>query len=216
MNFGEQLRTLRTKQGLGVNQLALKSGVSASQISRLENGKKGLPKLETLKKLAQGLHVNENEFIEMVSFQNGNKHPSNVFPYNHEKVISIPVVGTIKCGPDGLAMYDNNGFESVSKDDLESGEDYFWLITSGDSMIGDHIQAGDYALIQKTQAFENGDICAVIVDGEEGTLKHVNKEDNMITLSASNPNYPPRVFVGEKMNEVYIAGKLIETKHKFN
>lgn len=82
-------------------------------------------------------------------------------------------------------------------------------------MIGDFIRDGDYALIEKTQSFDNGDICAVIVDGEEGTLKHVTKTRDSIVLTASNSVYPPRVFVGDKMNDIYIAGKLIEIKHKF-
>lgn len=65
MDFGQKLRQLREQQGLGVNQLAMQSGVSASQISRIENGKKNVPKLETLKKLANGLHINEPDFIAL-------------------------------------------------------------------------------------------------------------------------------------------------------
>ena len=38
MEFGEKLKELRSSRGVGVNQLELKSGVSASQISRFEKG----------------------------------------------------------------------------------------------------------------------------------------------------------------------------------
>lgn len=57
MSFGTELRKLRLAQGMGVNKLAMDSGVSASQISRFENGKKINPKPETLKKLAKGLKM---------------------------------------------------------------------------------------------------------------------------------------------------------------
>lgn len=36
MSFGENLKKFREEKQLGVNQLALKSGVSAAQISRFE------------------------------------------------------------------------------------------------------------------------------------------------------------------------------------
>lgn len=215
LEFGQQLRQLRGQRGLGVNQLAMQSGVSASQISRIENGKKNIPKLDTLKKLAKGLHINETELISIAGLNNSSQIPKNAIPFEENNTVKIPVVGTIKCGPNGFAMEDHQGYEPASLQDINSDEEYFWLRTTGDSMIGDYIRDGDYALIQRTNGFENGDICAVIVDGEEGTLKHVTKNENSIVLSASNPAYAPRVFVGEEMQKIYIAGKLIEIKHKY-
>ena len=40
MDFGSRLKELRLAKKYGVNQLALKSGVSSAQISRYENGKR--------------------------------------------------------------------------------------------------------------------------------------------------------------------------------
>lgn len=62
MEFGEKLKELRLSKGLGVNQLALKSGVSASQISRFENGERKDPTFETVKKLSQALGVSTSYF----------------------------------------------------------------------------------------------------------------------------------------------------------
>jgi transcriptional regulator with XRE-family HTH domain len=64
MEFGEKLKALRTSKGFGVNQLALKSGVSASQISRFEKGERKDPTLETLKKLSIALGVSISYFEE--------------------------------------------------------------------------------------------------------------------------------------------------------
>ena len=64
MEFGEKLKELRTSRGLGVNQLALKSGVSASQISRFEKGERKDPTLEALKKLSVALGVSISYFEE--------------------------------------------------------------------------------------------------------------------------------------------------------
>ena len=57
MSFGENLKKFREEKQLGVNQLALKSGVSAAQISRFENGKRKTPHVDTAKKLAKALSV---------------------------------------------------------------------------------------------------------------------------------------------------------------
>lgn len=61
MTFGEKLKQIRESKGLGVNQLALKSGVNASQISRFENGKRKDPQMDTVKKLAKALDVSISE-----------------------------------------------------------------------------------------------------------------------------------------------------------
>lgn len=62
MSFREQLRRLRKKQGLKVVELAKKSGVSPSYLSMLENGLlKNDPTEETIRKIEQGLGVEEGE-----------------------------------------------------------------------------------------------------------------------------------------------------------
>lgn len=72
MDFGSRLKELREEKHFGVNQLALKSGVSAAQISRFENGKRKDPQIETVKKLAKALDVSITELIG--SDSDPNKH----------------------------------------------------------------------------------------------------------------------------------------------
>lgn len=64
MDFGVKLKQLRESKGFGVNQLAQKSGVNASQISRFENGQRKEPTLETVKKLSNALGVSVSYFTE--------------------------------------------------------------------------------------------------------------------------------------------------------
>ncbi|MFD2306457.1 helix-turn-helix domain-containing protein [Enterococcus termitis] len=64
MDFGERLKHLRESKELGVNQLALKSGVNASNISRLENGERKDPTFKTVKKLAKALGVSVSYFAD--------------------------------------------------------------------------------------------------------------------------------------------------------
>lgn len=62
------LRQMRELRGLGVNQLALKSGVSNAEISRIENGKRKRPHPDTLTKLATALNVPVEEFYRRLGY----------------------------------------------------------------------------------------------------------------------------------------------------
>jgi HTH-type transcriptional regulator, competence development regulator len=66
--FGEFIKKIREEKGLGVNQLAQYSDVSSAQISRIENGKRGIPKAETINKLAKGLKVDPNKLMEVAGY----------------------------------------------------------------------------------------------------------------------------------------------------
>ncbi|OLP65252.1 HTH-type transcriptional repressor RghR [Bacillus pumilus] len=68
MNFGAYLRAMREEKKLSVNQLAMYSEVSAAGISRIENGKRGIPKPPTIKKLAGALKVPYEEMMHAAGY----------------------------------------------------------------------------------------------------------------------------------------------------
>lgn len=67
-DFGNYIKTHRLQKGLGVNQLAHYSGVSAAQISRIETGKRGVPKPDTIKKLSKALKVDYAELMKVAGY----------------------------------------------------------------------------------------------------------------------------------------------------
>jgi len=209
--YGSRIRDLRKNYGYTQGTLAEKLSVSEKTIGAWEREDR-TPPLDKLLTLSKMFNVTTDYIL---GSQSKNERPDNIYPTSNTEFVNIPVIGTIKAGMGGLAFEDYQGISSTSKSDIKSGEEYFWLIVSGDSMLGDGIYDGDYALIQRTPLFDNGDICAVIVDEEEGTLKHVTRSDNSIILTASNPKYQPRIFSGRDMSELIIAGRLVETKRKY-
>lgn len=120
------------------------------------------------------------------------------------EMVNIPIVGRISCGNGSVAYENVEGYESVPKEWVTGG-DHFFLRAKGDSMIGARIHEGDLLLIRKQDTVENGEIAAVIINGEEAVLKRVYKHDGMIVLHSENPNYPPKFC---PPNEVRIIGKL--------
>ena len=55
--FGEKLRKLRKEKGFSIRKLSELSGVAHSYLSQVETGKRGIPKVETLEKIATGLNI---------------------------------------------------------------------------------------------------------------------------------------------------------------
>lgn len=81
----------------------------------------------------------------------------------------------------------------------------FTLICKGDSMTGARICDGDTVCVKAQETVESGQIAAVSVD-EELRLARVYYIDNGLVLQPQNSEYPPLVFLGDKMAHVNILG----------
>lgn len=124
----------------------------------------------------------------------------------------IPIVGTVKCGPNGLAFEYIEGYVFV--DENITGEAIAFRC-KGDSMKDIGIADGDIAIVRKQCDVENGELAVVIINGDEGTLKRIRHHDGILVLEAANQEYPPRIFAGEEINIVKIVGKVLEVRKKF-
>lgn len=109
IDFGTYLKSIRENKKMSINQLAIKSGISNAQISRIENGLRGVPKADTIQKLADAL---ETSFVELMV----------VAGYWDEDDLLEPIgsggAGTIKETPSDYA----NEKEFLSKIDLSDEE----------------------------------------------------------------------------------------------
>lgn len=66
--FGDYMKQLRESQGLTINQLASAAGISGSQISRIENGLRGVPKPTTLRKIAEATGIAYEELMDHAGY----------------------------------------------------------------------------------------------------------------------------------------------------
>jgi transcriptional regulator with XRE-family HTH domain len=82
--FGTYLKKARKEKGYSVNQLALYSDVSSSQISRIENGLRGVPKPETIEKLAKGLKMPYEELMKFAGYIEDGSDLNKYFPEDSE------------------------------------------------------------------------------------------------------------------------------------
>jgi len=125
------------------------------------------------------------------------------------KTIQIPVLGSIACGEPILAEENIVEYREVFADNLPSG-DLFFLKAKGDSMEP-RIPDGSYVLIRQQPDVENGQIAAVLVNGDtEATLKRVRKLGDSVLLEAINEEYAP--YLINENNPARIIGKAVKVE----
>jgi repressor LexA len=123
----------------------------------------------------------------------------------------IPVIGRIAAGSPIEALETETESLPLSKSFLGSN-DYFALKVEGDSMIEAGINTGDYVIIRKANAAENGKIVVALIDDHEATLKRMRKKGQSIALESANPAYETKIYNPER---VKIQGVLASLYRKF-
>lgn len=106
---------------------------------------------------------------------------------------TVPVLGRVAAGVPILAQTDElMEFVSLPADRARGGEVYM-LRVSGESMTGDGILDGDHVVVAVDPRPAPGSIAVVLI-GEEATVKHVYYERGALRLKSSNPDFPDQVY----------------------
>ncbi|TJY30621.1 helix-turn-helix domain-containing protein [Leuconostoc mesenteroides] len=66
--FGANIKAIRESKGYSVRQVAMWADLNPSTVSMLENGKRNIPKISTIEKLAHGLREPVNNIIELAGY----------------------------------------------------------------------------------------------------------------------------------------------------
>jgi repressor LexA len=117
--------------------------------------------------------------------------------------LMLPVAGTIRAGKPVLAREEIDAHIMVDKS-LFPHQESFCLKVNGDSMIDAGILDGDYVIVRPQKTIENGEI-AVVLLGDEATVKRVYREKKKIILKPENKDMKP---TEHNANEVIIIGKV--------
>lgn len=189
--LNEVMTALRKQAGMSQQVLADKLGVTRSAIGMYETDQRE-PNLDTLKALADIFGV---DLDTLAGRDRERALPSNVTPM--EEMGQVPLLGRIACGTPILA--EENIEEYVDLPRRIKAD--FALECKGDSMVGADIRNGDVVYIRAQPEVENGQIAAVLVDGDEATLKRLYFDGRTVQLVAENPSYAPMVFTGEEISK---------------
>lgn len=204
--FSQRLKALRKERSLTQKDLAALLEMSQQAIAKWESGR-STPDPSTLARLAGLLDVSADCLLGVETMQP--VVPAGAVGLYNES--PVPVVGTVRAGYGALAFEEDYGTELAP---VKDPANYFYLIVKGDSMEP-RIHDGDYALVRRQSTLDNGDLGVMVFGEGEGTLKRYVQRGNAVILQPFNPDYQPLVIRGEDLDQLYIAGKVVETKTKW-
>lgn len=196
--FGENLRKLRREKKLTQTELAEILCVSSGTIAMWETSKRN-PDFSLIIKIAEFFNVSVDSLLGNASLKKG---------------IQIPVLGSIPAGIPLEAITDILDYEEIPEKMAKSGE-YFALKVKGDSMAP-KILNGDIVIIRKQEDAESGNVCVVMVNGYDATLKEIKKDTAGIWVLPYNPNsdFKPTFYSKKEIEElpVRIIGVAVEIR----
>lgn len=203
--FGDKLRQAMEKAEMNATELSEKTGISKSAISRYLSGGY-IAKQRNLLKLSRALHVDPKFlFSDAVEELDANL-----------KVYRIPIVGKVVAGTPIDAIENITDYIRVTNPAAADGS-YYALHVTGASMEPE-MREGDLVIVHKQDYFDSGDICIVLVNGNEATVKKVIKSDQGITLIGFNATvYPPHFYNARQVEElpVRVIGKVKQVRRSY-
>ena len=109
----------------------------------------------------------------------------------HASATELPLLGQVAAG---VPIEAGTSQETIAvPDDLipRRGSSYV-LRVRGDSMIDEHIQDGDFVVVNSRNTAENGEMVIALIDGTSATVKKFYREPGgWIRLQPANENVPP-------------------------
>ena len=119
--------------------------------------------------------------------------------------VKIPLIGDVAAGIATTAIQNYEEMVPLIDRWVIQQKDTFALRVTGDSMINAGIDIGDIVIVHRQETVENGDIAIVLI-GEEATMKEVMFMGNDILLISKNTKYEPIQMSPE---DIMINGKVI-------
>lgn len=203
-----RLKELRRVKGIRQNEIAELLHISQGAVSQWESGRTNMD-YQYAKTLADYFGVTVDYLLG----------DSNTFTGNELKKEPggrIPVVGAIRAGIPITAIEDVEDWEEIPAA-MARGGDYIALRVRGSSMEP-KIYDGDIAIIRRQETVENGQVAAILINGDEATIKKVKRTPDGIMLIAFNADvYEPHFYSNQEIENlpVRIYGRLVEVRRKF-
>lgn len=184
------IKDLRIKKNITIEELAKRTHIAKSTLSRYESGQREFP-VNDLGKYADVL----NTTVEFLLGIGGEKPIYK----------SIPLVGAI-CAGDGL-LADQNIEEYIFYPFQNKRQPDYALRVKGNSMIGAGIEDGDIVYMRNATCAEySGQIVAALInEGEDGVLKRIKWVEHSPIVSLV-PENDKHVIIEVLSDQVRICG----------
>jgi len=213
--WGYNLRKIREEYRFSQGDLAKVLGCNPSNIAHMESGRYASIKQNYIAKMANAWGISVAELTARLyggaaptkpTITSPNTKPFSNVSWPPITLVAIPVIGSVPAGYLDVRTEEASGFIYVPQENIKGmrREDLKALRVTGESMIGDGINDGDFIAFNISQKdVINGKV--YICQTDDGvTIKHAYKEPNQLRLKASNPEYNDII-----LSEVEILGRVI-------
>lgn len=113
------------------------------------------------------------------------------------RAVEVPMIGTI---PAGTPHHADHTLEAISIPSWLVGSGRtFVLKVSGDSMGGEHVQDGDFVIVEERRSAEAGQLVVAMIRGENLTLRKYYPEADMTRLESGGAPYEPIVLPTDRV-----------------
>ncbi len=126
-------------------------------------------------------------------------------------VRSVPLFGYIAAGRP-IEAISNPEMLDIPESFLPRQGSYYVLRVQGESMIDEHIQDGDFVVVESREQATPGDIVVALIDDEYVTLKKFYPEGNQIRLQPANSSVAPIILDGSR---VKVQGVVVSVMRKY-
>ncbi|MFT8878892.1 MAG: XRE family transcriptional regulator [Oenococcus sp.] len=209
--FRIQLKRAIDESEYSQAEIARRLSVSPATITSWLNGRNDVNSVKIIE-IASVFHKKPQWFFDNNAYSESGLETIKVIP----ETINIPVYGQIVAGyPNG---YDNDrlGYLPVPKKFIdEYGKENLLVLKVVGNSMNKLIPDGNMAVIHKTSDFENGDVMAVIIDGDKATLKHLFKYPRFLRFEPDSydPEQKPFQYTHEQIENddpgVIVIGKYL-------
>ena len=188
------IKYYRKKLGLTQEELGNYVGVQKSAIAKYENGRIENLKRSTIEKLSELFGILPSELLGISATNNVMSNTTNV-------------IGVIPAGTPLEAIEDIIG--EIEYPSRFANKEVFALQIKGDSM-NKILPDGCIGLFEKTSTLENGEIGAIMVNGDDATVKKFYRLTDSYVLEpvSFNPEHHP-LIIKDGTVPVHAIGKLI-------
>lgn len=202
-SIGERIKEARKSAGLTQLELAKKTELSRSYIGDIEKDRYN-PSVSTLQLIATATNTPLEDLL-----------PSTKTVSPAGRGVRIPVLGRVVAGIPIEAVEEILDYEEITPELAATGE-FFALKIRGHSMEP-RMMEGDVVIVRRQDDVDSGDVAIVLVNGDEATVKRVKKQEEGITLIATNTSvYEPHFYSNKEITElpVRILGRVVELRGK--
>lgn len=162
---------------------------------------KTYPRIDKIEALANHWYIEKSDLVEP--------------PKTKKNKFQIPVLGQVIAGYPIEAIENILDYEEISEN-MARGGIFFALRIKGNSMEP-RMKEGDVVIVRKQSDVDSGEIAIIMVNGDEATIKKVQKFNGGINLIPSNPTYDIITYTNKEIEELPVRclGKVVELRAKF-